>query len=549
MEIHLLPNMHNQLHRPELLIPAGSLEKLKTAILYGADAVYCGLPDLSMRTKSTFTLDELTEGIAYAHSHGVQVYVTLNLYAHNKDIQKLPQFIGTLRKIRPDGVIIADPGVFQYVKDHAPELKLHISTQANITGWLSVQFWEKLGADLVVLAREVSYAEMKEIREKCPNIKLEQFVHGSMCMTYSGRCLLSNFLAERGANQGNCAHSCRWNYKLHMKLKDGTTEELLLTEENKDLFSFFLEEQFRPGELIPLEEDEQGAYILNSKDLCLMPRLPELIGIGIDSFKIEGRNKTNYYAAIVTRAYRMAIDDYIKDPDSWNVDTYMKELEAVQGRGYTLAFHDGRLTNLAHNYEHGGSQSYWENAGFIRAWDGEDIIFEVKNTLLAGELIEFLSPNTREPIRLRLQSFEDSETAEITEKVSPGQQKAIRIPSSIFRTIDPRNVLPILTVARKKKQLTLLERKQLRLEREEWKAEKEKTTVPPDRKLRLLANTQEQHLPATSEDAAYHKSPRLGSEGCCGKGCNGCLIFWYDPKYAAKKLELEQHWSPNTAVK
>ena len=218
--------------RSELLMPAGNLEKLKMAVLYGADAIYMGTPDMSLRTKSQMTLEDVVEGIEFAHQHGKRVYLTLNLFSHNKDIDKLPQYVETVRKVKPDGLIVADPGVFMFVKQQAPELELHVSTQANVCSWQSVKFWESQGAGLCVLGREVSYAELAEIREKCQDIKLEAFVHGSMCMTYSGRCLLSNFMAERGANQGSCANSCRWKYKVHMKLRDGTVRELNLTEEN-----------------------------------------------------------------------------------------------------------------------------------------------------------------------------------------------------------------------------------------------------------------------------------------------------------------------------
>jgi putative protease len=233
--------------RSELLMPAGSLAKLKTAVLYGADAVYLGTPDMSLRTKAEFTLDQIEEGIEYAHAHNTRVYLTLNLFSHNKDVPKLEEYVATIKDIHPDGVIIADPGVFQYVKQHAPDIPLHISTQSNVCSWLSVDFWKDLGADLCVLAREVSYAELCEIREKCPDIKLETFVHGAMCMTYSGRCLLSNFMAERGANQGNCANSCRWGYKVHLKLRDGSVKEIEIDESNINMFEFLLEEGARPG--------------------------------------------------------------------------------------------------------------------------------------------------------------------------------------------------------------------------------------------------------------------------------------------------------------
>ena len=263
--------------KTELLIPAGSIEKLKLAVHYGADSIYIGTPDLSLRTQSKFTLEDLVEGIEYAHSYNKRVYLTLNLFSHNKDLEKLPLFIDTIKQAKPDGVIIADPGVFAFVQKHAPELELHISTQANICSSLTVDFWKDQGASLCVLAREVSHSELAEIREKCPDIKLEVFVHGAMCMTYSGRCLLSNFMSERGANQGNCAHSCRWNYKLKMRLKDGTITELEINDENKNMFEFLLEEEIRPGEFMPFEEDVRGSYILNSKDLNLMPKLNEFL--------------------------------------------------------------------------------------------------------------------------------------------------------------------------------------------------------------------------------------------------------------------------------
>jgi putative protease len=528
--------------RSELLMPAGSLEKLKTAILYGADAVYAGIPDLSLRTKSSFTLEELREGIQFAHDRGKKVYLTLNLFTHNKDIPKLPVFIDTIRDLKPDGLIIADPGVFQFVKEHAPELELHISTQANVCSTLTTKFWEQQGASLVVLAREVSFEELTEIRKDCPDIKLETFVHGAMCMTYSGRCLLSNFLAERGANQGNCAHSCRWGYTLHVRLKDGTIDELEITEENKELFEFLMEENFRPGEFIPIEEDMRGAYILNSKDLCLMPRLNEYLELGIDSLKIEGRNKTNYYAAVVARAYRRAIDAWKQNPKEWDPTPFMEELDTVQNRGYTLAFHEGRLSNLAHNYESGKSVAAYEFAGYITHWEGEDMIFEIKNALLPGDLVEFLSPVWESPIRVRFQEFVDAKTGTKTEKVSAGQGKAIRIPKSFFQGIPEdqvESVLPSLTVARKKKFLTEEEKARLLIELEERHAEVEKLPVDEEKKRKLREEVKAER--ARLEGVKIRtRGPRMGVEGCCGKGCNGCMIFWQDPKYAEKREELKK---------
>lgn len=526
--------------RPELLLPAGSLDKLKTALLYGADAVYLGTPDLSLRTQSSITLEELEEGVHYAHESGKKVYLTLNLFSHNRDIEKLPGFIRTLRQIRPDGVIVADPGVFQYVREQAPELELHISTQANVCSWLTVDFWRKQGAALVVLAREVSFAEMLEIRQRCPDIRLEMFVHGAMCMTYSGRCLLSNYMAERGSNQGNCAHSCRWDYKVYLRLKDGSLRDLPLTEETKELFEFFLEEEYRPGEYFPLEQDSRGAYILNSKDLCLLPRLPEILSSGIDSLKVEGRNKSAYYVASVARVYRMAIDDWYRDPEQWNFENYLEELFAIPNRGYSLGFHDGRLSHLSHNYYNTHSLSDWENAGFIRAWEADALIFEIKNFLVAGDLLQFISPTLREPIRVRLQHFEDAVTGQITEKVSAGQNKAIRIPLSIFHTHSPealRQHLPVLSVARKQALLTEEAKARLLADLEAQYLEIERLKIDPAaRASRLAENRKLQAL--FKQKKVSSKGPRLGIEGCCGKGCNGCQYFWYDPKFAQARQKL-----------
>ena len=287
-----------------------------------------------------------------------------HVFTHKRDAEKLPQFVDTIKKLGPDGVIVADPGVFAYVKEHAPNLDLHISTQANVCSSLTVQFWQTQGAALCVLGREVSFAEMVEIRQKCQDIKLEAFIHGAMCMSYSGRCLLSNYLAERSANQGNCAHSCRWNYTIKMRLKNGEDREITIDESNRDLFDFFLEEELRPGELLEIAEDDHGAYILNSKDLCLMPKLSSFLEAGIDSLKIEGRNKSEYYVASVTRAYRAAIDSYYESPETWSAEPFMAELEKIQHRDYTLAFHDGSLTHHAQDYETTKSDSAWRTASF-----------------------------------------------------------------------------------------------------------------------------------------------------------------------------------------
>ena len=415
------------LDRAELLLPAGSLVKLKTAILYGADAVYAGTPDMCLRAQSKMTLEDLEEGIKFVHQKGKKIYLTLNLFMHNSDAAKLPKFVETLRHLGPDGVLIADPGVFQYVKDHAPELNLFVSTQANICSSLAVQFWQNQGAKLCVLGREVTFAEMKEIREQCPDILLECFMHGAMCMSYSGRCLISNYFADRSVNQGKCAHCCRWHYKLHLRLKDGSIKEIEINDQNKDAFEFLLEEEFRPGEYFEVVEDEHGGYMLNSKDMCLLPRLPDLLNIGMDSLKVEGRNKTEYYAAIVARTYRQAIDDYYKSPQTWDYKNYMDELYTLQNRGYCLGFHDGKLTNISQNYEYTRTLGDWLFAGSIIEWLDDKAVFEIRNYIDQGEYIEFLIPGTLQNIRVTFNEFEDADTHEKSTKVSAGQGKKILI--------------------------------------------------------------------------------------------------------------------------
>ena len=520
------------MNRSELLMPAGNLRKLKLAILYGADAVYLGTPDMSLRTKSEFSLEEVIEGVAFCHAHGRRAYLTLNLFSHNKDIEKLDEYIDTVRKVRPDGLIIADPGVFQYVKDRAPELPLHISTQSNICSWLSVKFWQDQGAELCVLAREVSFSELKEIREKCPDIKLEAFVHGAMCMTYSGRCLLSNFMAERGANQGNCANSCRWNYSFRMRLKDGTVQDLQITDDNADMFEFLLEEGCRPGELMPIEEDARGSYILNSKDLCIMPKLNEYLEIGVDSLKVEGRGKSEYYCAIVARAYRMAIDDYYADPENWDPKPYMRELEAVGNRGYTLAFHEGRLTNYAHNYEHTASLAQWEYAGVVTEVTEDAFLVEVKNKLVAGEVLEFVSPIARETVLLRVYDFENAATGQRTEVVQGSTKTVIRLPFTLFdhEDIDALKLrFPQYSVMRKERALTEEQWNRVRFDKLTQGLEisgKENPAAYAKRRDALAKSIEE------DGNTRRFKTNRVGVDGCCGKGCNGCMIFWQDDQYA-----------------
>lgn len=519
--------------RTELVMPAGSLGKLKCALLYGADAVYAGTPDLSLRSKSDFSLEDLAEGASFAHALGKRLYLTLNLFAHNKDVERLPLILDAVRQIAPDGLIVADPGVFQYFREHAPELELHISTQANVTSYLGVRFWQGQGATLCVLAREVSYGDLERIRSECPEMRLETFVHGAMCMTYSGRCMLSNYLAERGANQGSCAHSCRWRYTLKVKTPEGAEADIEINDSNVRQFQFFLEEEFRRGELYAIEEDERGTYILNSRDLCLMPRLDQYLALGIDSLKVEGRNKSEYYAAVVARAYRLAIDAYYADPAHFDPGRYLDELETVKSRGYTLGFHDGRLTNLGHDYAGGQSYSPWEFAGLVKEWRGSDLVLEVKNRLSPGDVLEFLVPGTlNHDVRLRCYEFVNAADGQTLAKISGGEGRAIRLGADQFHTEDPArlpSLLPPGTVVRKSTPLSAADAKQL--EHNQLSFAAEQGLIRADR------------LRAPRAGRPAIKGPRVGAEGCCGLGCNGCLPFWNEPKYekARDQLALARH--------
>ncbi|MCA9060933.1 MAG: U32 family peptidase C-terminal domain-containing protein [Planctomycetaceae bacterium] len=534
--------------KTELLMPAGSLAKLKVAVLYGADAVYLGTPDMSLRTKSDFTLEDVLEGVRFAHERGVRVYLTLNLFAHNKDSVKLDQFIDTVRTVQPDGLIIADPGVFQYVRQRAPEIPLHVSTQANVCSSLAVKFWQQQGAQLVVLAREVSFAELTEIRHDCPDVKLEAFVHGSMCMTYSGRCLLSNFMSERGANQGNCANSCRWDYKVHLRLNDGTIQELEINDSNREMFQFLLEEGVRPGDLMPIEEDSRGSYILNSKDLCLLPRLDEYLRLGVDSLKVEGRNKSLYYVAVVARAYRMAMDAWAADPENWRYQPFMEELDKVPSRGYTLAFHDGQLTNLAHGYQHTGQVSDAVFAGFVESHTEDALLIDVRNRLEPGDVLEFVLPESDDVIRLRLYEFELEGVAEPVEVVHGGQNRRLKVRFELFEHEDQsrlRERIPVLTVIRKEKPLTETEAARLKLDDAARRLELSGNACcsageDPQWSRYQLYQLQLGEARAAEDEHAEPKSHRTGIQGCCGRGCNGCLVFWHDPAYARGRELMQQ---------
>ncbi len=356
------------INKPELLAPAGDLEKLKVAFHYGADAVYIGGQSFGLRAKSkNFDLDEMAEGIRFAHNLGKRVYVTANIFAHNEDIDRVSDYFLELEKIGADALIISDPGVFSLARECVPNMEIHISTQANNTNFASAKFWHSLGAKRIVLARELSFAEISRIRAELPKeFELEAFVHGAMCISYSGRCLLSNYMTGRDANHGECAQPCRWKYNLV--------------------------EESRPNEYMPIYEDERGTYIYNSKDLCLIEYVPELIKSGIGSFKIEGRMKTPYYVGCMTKAYREAIDDYFEDAEKYNAkkNYYLEEVKKASHRDYTTGFYQSKPKADAQLYS---TSSYIRTYDFIAIvvdYDSETgyATVEQRNKFVVGDTVE-----------------------------------------------------------------------------------------------------------------------------------------------------------------
>ena len=367
--------MNLEKKKPELLMPAGDLETLKVAVIYGADAVYIGGDMYGLRAKAkNFSMEEMKEGIAFAHSYNKKVYVTANITAHNDDLEGLRKYFKELKDFgddKPDALIITDPGVFTIAKEVVPEIDVHISTQANNTNYATFRFWYNLGATRVVAARELSLREIAQIRENIPtDMEIEAFIHGAMCIAYSGRCLLSNYFTGRDANLGECTHSCRWKY--------------------------YIVEEKRPGMYLPIEENERGTYIFNSKDLCMIEYIPELIEAGVDSFKVEGRMKTALYVATIARTYRKAIDDYYTDPDLYekNKPYYLEEVAKGVNRQFTTGFFFHKPNEEDHNF---GTSSYirkYEFVGIVMDYDeknGHNII-EQRNKFSVGDRIEVLPP-------------------------------------------------------------------------------------------------------------------------------------------------------------
>lgn len=387
----------------ELLAPAGDLEKLKMAILYGADAIYLGGEAFGLRKASkNFSIEQIAEGVQFAHERDKKVYVTLNIVPHNKDLVGLEEYLLELNSVNIDAVIVADPGMFMIVKRTLPNMEIHISTQASVTNYETIMFWYNLGSRRIVLARELSFEEIKEITSKIPeDLDIEAFVHGAMCMSYSGRCLISNYMTGRDANMGDCAQPCRYKYAVV--------------------------EEKRPGEYFPIEEHDEGTFLFNSKDLCMIEYLPEIIESGIFSLKIEGRVKSSYYVATVIRAYRMAIDAYYKDPEGYKYDSkWLDEIKKVSHRDFTTGFYFGKTTEESQVYTHSSYIRGYDFVGMVLDYDKETGIatIEQRNRIFNGQEIEIFGPG-KEHFVQKIEKMWDENDNEI--EVAPHPQQIIKM--------------------------------------------------------------------------------------------------------------------------
>lgn len=400
-------------HKPELLAPAGDLEKLKFAVIYGADAVYIGGNEFGLRaTARNFTIAGMQEGIQFAHQQGVKVYLTVNIYAHNEDIAKLSDYLASLRELDLDGLIVSDPGILAIVKEELPQIPVHLSTQANTTNWRSAQFWQQQGVERIIGARELSLEEIEEINQKV-DIEMEGFVHGAMCISYSGRCLLSNFMAGRDANRGLCTHPCRWEYAVA--------------------------EPKRPGQYFPVVEDEKGTYIFNSKDMCMIENIPELIQSGLGSLKIEGRMKSVHYVATVTHVYRRALDAYFKDPDGYQFDPqWLEELKKVSHRPFTTGFYFNNPGKEGQYYEDSGYIRDYSFVGVVLDYDQQkkEAVIQQRNHFAVGQEIEFFGPYTS-LFTQKITSLTDEEGQHV--EVAPHPQQILRM--MVDQPVEPYTIL------------------------------------------------------------------------------------------------------------
>jgi len=407
------------MRKPELLVPASSLEVLKTAVIFGADAVFIGGEAFGLRAKAkNFSPAEMKEGIEFAHAHGVKVHVTANILAHNYDLQGAREYFYELKEMKPDALIIADPGMFMMAREICPEIEIHVSTQANNTNYETYKFWYNLGAKRVVAARELSLNEIKEIRENIPEDKeIESFIHGAMCISYSGRCLLSNYFTGRDANHGACTHPCRWKYSI-------------------------VEEE-RPGVYLPVYENERGTYIFNSKDLCMIEYIPELIDAGIDSFKIEGRMKTALYVATVARTYRKAIDDYLESPEKYkaNMDWYKAEISKCTYRQFTTGFYFGKPDETAQVYDNNTYVNEYIYLGIVDEVNGNEVKTEQRNKFRVGEEIEIMKPDGRN-VFVKVLGIKDADGNDMPSAPHPKQELHVTLsePADKFDLLRRSNI-------------------------------------------------------------------------------------------------------------
>ncbi len=391
--------------KPELLIPAKGMEELKTAVAFGADAVYIGGEVFSLRAKAkNFSPDSMREGIEFAHERGVKVHVTANVLAHDRDLAGAEAYFEELKSLGPDALIISDPGMFTLAKRICPKIDIHISTQANNTNYLSFLFWMEQGAKRVVSARELSLEEIRDIRDHIPDdMEIESFIHGAMCISYSGRCLLSNYLTGRDANRGECTHPCRWEY--------------------------VLSEETRPGQYLPVFENERGTYIFNSKDLCMIDHIPDLVAAGIDSFKIEGRMKNALYVATVARTYRRAIDDYFEDPEKYrcNIKWYDEEIRKCTIRDFTTGFYYGKPSEEAQIYDNNTYIREYTYLGRVKKYDPDGTVYvRQKNKFAKGEEIEIMKPDFSNVTAVVLR-IEDMDGNEQESAPHPEQELRLRL--------------------------------------------------------------------------------------------------------------------------
>ena len=384
--------------KPELLAPAGSFEKAKTAFMYGADAIYCGTSSLSLRTRAEMNDSDLVKTIEYAHKIGKRVHVAINIFAWDESYEEIKKQAKILNDLKVDGIIVADGGVVDIVKEVAPDVDIHISTQANTVSLHSANFWYKNGAKRIILARELNKEQIKYMIENKPkDLEIEMFAHGAICFGYSGRCFLSDFLACRSANLGDCAQSCRWAYNV------------------------YVEEKNNPGNLMPVDDDKNGTYIFSSKDLCLIKEIPEIMEMELDSLKIEGRLKTEYYLATVINAYRTAIDDYFENPEQYDYKKYLNEIEKVKTRSLTTFYFNDRNNRDFQEYEGKQYNPNFEYGGKLLEYNSEKSIVEIKNKLKVGDFLEVIIPGEIESKEFEIKQMWDSETEEAIESVNPGR--------------------------------------------------------------------------------------------------------------------------------